>query len=66
MSDSMHCLKTGGICCLAGIVGGSWTVDHWNPMMSIPNGVCLTRYGGGTPQFHEYAFPGSGRASGER
>lgn len=52
MDDSMKCLKQGGICCIMGAVGGSWTVaDGWNPMEHIPVGVCLTFYGGGTPEF---------------
>lgn len=51
MEDSMNCLRQGGICCITGIVGGTWTVNDWNPMEHIPVGVCLTVYGGGTPEF---------------
>ena len=51
MEDSMNCLKQGGICCITGIVGGTWTVSDWNPMEHIPVGVCLTVYAGGTPEF---------------
>ena len=51
MEDSMNCLRQGGICCITGIVGGTWTVSDWNPMEHIPVGVCLTVYAGGTPEF---------------
>ena len=51
MDDSMKCLKRGGLCCMAGIVGGTWTVDNFNPMEHIPVAVGLTVYGGGTPEF---------------
>ena len=34
MEDSMRCLRRGGICCVAGIVGGEFHVDeNWNPMV---------------------------------
>ena len=51
MEDSMRCVRTGGICCITGILAGVWTVDNWNPMEHIPNGVCLTIYGGGNEEF---------------
>ena len=51
MEDSMKCVKKGGICCLTGIVGGSWEVKNWSPMGGIPMAVCLTWYGGGMPQW---------------
>lgn len=51
MEDSMKCLKQGGICCITGIVGGTWIVNNWNPMEHIPSGVCLTIYSGGNEQF---------------
>lgn len=52
MDDSLRCLSRGGICCMAGIVGGRWIVDDgWNPMEHIPVAVSLTVYGGGTPEF---------------
>ena len=56
MEDSMKCLKQGGICCLTGIVGGTWIVKDWNPMAGIPMATCLTWYGGGTPQFMSMPF----------
>lgn len=51
MDDSMKCLKRGGICCISGIVGGTWKLNDWNPHEHIPVGVSLTVYGGGIPEF---------------
>ncbi|KAK3700442.1 hypothetical protein LTR37_015946 [Vermiconidia calcicola] len=51
MEDSMRCLTRGGICCITGIVGGTWTVNDWNPMEHIPVSVCLTVYSGGNEEF---------------
>ncbi|KAF2486901.1 alcohol dehydrogenase zinc-binding domain protein [Neohortaea acidophila] len=51
MEDSMKCLKRGGVCCITGIVGGTWTVDGWNPMEHIPVAVALTVYGGWVEEF---------------
>lgn len=47
--DSLKCVrKPGGIVCMTGIVGNSWTLDKFNPMESIPTGVFLTGYSGGS------------------
>lgn len=51
LKDSLGCTKEGGIVCVTGIVGNSWTLDAFNPMEFIPNGVCLTSYGGGADDF---------------
>ena len=51
MEDSMQCLRRGGICCITGIVGGTWTVSDWNPMEHIPVGVGLTVYAGENSEF---------------
>ncbi|MCJ1304900.1 hypothetical protein MMC08_007713 [Hypocenomyce scalaris] len=52
MKDSLQCTREGGIVCLAGIVGGVWTMDNFS-MEAIPNAVCLTKYGGGPQEFME-------------
>ncbi|RDW71524.1 hypothetical protein BP6252_08087 [Coleophoma cylindrospora] len=49
--DSLQCVKAGGICCMAGIVGNSWTLNEFKPMESIPHAVSLTIYAGGPEQF---------------
>lgn len=56
MNDSMKCLRRNGTCAMAGILGGSWTVENWSPMESIPVAVNLTVYGGGVPEFMEMPF----------
>ncbi|KAH7146612.1 chaperonin 10-like protein [Dactylonectria estremocensis] len=53
LDDSMRCAKVGGIVCVSGIVGNEWTLNNWNPMESIPSGVCLTAYSGGRKEFME-------------
>ncbi|RDW82981.1 Zn-dependent oxidoreductase [Coleophoma crateriformis] len=49
--DSLQCTKAGGICCMAGTVGNSWTLNEFQPFESIPYAVSLTIYGGGPEQF---------------
>jgi NADPH:quinone reductase-like Zn-dependent oxidoreductase len=51
LEDSLQCARTGGVVCMSGIVGDSWTLDGWNPMEGIPSGTYLTSYSGGTRDF---------------
>ena len=51
LKDSLLCAKQGGIVCMTGIVGNSWTFDKFAPMESIPMATCLTAYGGGPEEF---------------
>ena len=44
--DSLQAAKRGGIVCMTGILGGSWTVENFHPMGDIPTGVKLTSYSG--------------------
>ncbi len=44
--DSLRAARRGGIVCMTGILGGSWTVEHFHPMGDIPTGVKLTSYSG--------------------
>ncbi|GAA96815.1 uncharacterized protein L969DRAFT_20156 [Mixia osmundae IAM 14324] len=44
LQDSLRCTREGGIVCMTGIVGDSWTLNDLNPMDFIPTGVCLTSY----------------------
>lgn len=48
LADSLNCCRPGGIVCMTGILGGSWTWESFEPFLDIPNGVCLTSYGGGS------------------
>lgn len=43
--DSMSCLKTDGVCCLVGLVGGSSTITDFNPLAVIQTQRYLTAYG---------------------
>lgn len=45
--DSLRCTRRGGVVCMTGILGGSWTLDPFHPMGDIPSAVKLTSYAGG-------------------
>jgi NADPH:quinone reductase-like Zn-dependent oxidoreductase len=49
--DSLRCAKEGGVVCMTGIVGNSWSFDQFAPMDAIPTGVCLTAYAGESEDF---------------
>lgn len=44
--DSLQAARRGGIVCMTGFLGGSWTVKDFHPMGDIPTGVKLTSYSG--------------------
>ena len=44
LADTLGCLAPGGICCDAGILGGVYTLDRFDPIKSIPNGRYLTGF----------------------
>lgn len=46
LADSLQCARPGGVVCMTGILGGSWTLEGFRPMEQIPNGVRLTAYSG--------------------
>ncbi len=47
LNDSLSIIKNpGGICCMTGILGGSWELNGWNPMEHLWNGKYLTAYSG--------------------
>jgi len=46
--DSLRCVRSGGIVCMTGILGGKWTLEAFEPMGDIPTGVKLTSYSGGS------------------
>lgn len=47
LADSLRCSRKGGLVCMTGVVGNSWTLDGFDPMRVIPTTVGLTTYGGG-------------------
>lgn len=51
LKDSLRCVKPGGTVSLTGIVGNSWTLDHFSPMDDMPRMAKLTTYGGWIPEF---------------
>ncbi len=51
LEDTLRCTKANGIVCMAGMVGGEWSFDHFSPMASIPTAVYLTTYSGGPEEF---------------
>lgn len=46
LRDSLKCAAPGGIVCMTGILGNSWTLDEFTPMGDIPHTVRLTVYTG--------------------
>lgn len=44
--DSLKAARRGGIVCMTGILGGSWTLPEFHPMGDVPTGVKLTSYSG--------------------
>ncbi len=44
--DSLQCARPGGVVCMTGILGGSWTLDRFRPMDDVPTAVKLTSYAG--------------------
>ena len=49
--DSLRCTKAGGVCCMTGSVGDSWTLKEFMPWEHIPHAVKLTVYTGGPEDF---------------
>jgi NADPH:quinone reductase-like Zn-dependent oxidoreductase len=45
--DSLQCVRSGGVVCMTGILGGEWELSSFRPMGHIPTGVRLTSYSGG-------------------
>ncbi len=46
LKDSLRCIKTGGMVCMTGILGGEWTLREFTPMGDIPSLGKLTVYMG--------------------
>lgn len=53
LQDSLLCCRDGGRVCMTGILGGEWIWKDFEPLVDIPNGVCLTSYGGGSTDVTE-------------
>ena len=44
LRDTLRCVKTGGIVCNTGILGGMYALNGFDPIKEIPNGVYLTGF----------------------
>ena len=44
LSDTLRCVEQGGIICNTGILGGVYTLNGFDPIKDIPNGVYLTGF----------------------
>lgn len=44
LSDTLCCVEKGGIVCNTGILGGIYTLNSFDPIKDIPNGVYLTGF----------------------
>ena len=49
LRDSLFCVKKGGIVCHTGILGGQYTLNGFDPIKEIPNGVYLTGFFSNSP-----------------
>jgi len=45
--DSLQCIRSKGVVCMTGILGGEWELQSFRPMGQIPTGVKLSSYSGG-------------------
>jgi NADPH:quinone reductase-like Zn-dependent oxidoreductase len=51
LADSLQCARQRGVVCVTGMVGNKWSMDHFDPMDTIPTAVCLTTYAGEAEDF---------------
>jgi NADPH:quinone reductase-like Zn-dependent oxidoreductase len=42
--DSLQCAAPKGVVCFAGMLGGQWSLEHFEPILAIPSTVKLTAY----------------------
>ncbi|NLC97415.1 MAG: zinc-binding dehydrogenase [Erysipelotrichaceae bacterium] len=49
LRDSLKIVENGGIVCHTGVLGGVYTLDNFDPIKEIPNGVYLTGFFSNNP-----------------
>ena len=49
LRDSLFCVKKGGVVCHTEILGGQYTLNGFDPIKEIPNGVYLTGFFSNSP-----------------
>jgi NADPH2:quinone reductase len=42
--DSLQCAASAGVVCFAGMLGGQWSLERFEPILAIPSTVKLTAY----------------------
>lgn len=56
LRDSLRCVRRGGIVCVTGILGGTWVLPAFEPLVDVPTGVRLTAYSGDASEVSPAAF----------
>ncbi|TCQ97327.1 zinc-binding alcohol dehydrogenase family protein [Neorhizobium sp. JUb45] len=56
LEDSLKSADSGGVVCMAGMVGNQWSLQNFAPMDLIPNKVSLTTYSGDSDDFLKMPF----------
>ena len=54
--DSFACIRTGGILCMAGLLGGEWTIDEFAPGATIPSTTKFTYFSSSATPMHTDAL----------
>lgn len=49
LSDTLRCMEQGGVVCNTGVLGGVYTLNGFDPIKDIPNGVYLTGFYSNAP-----------------
>ena len=49
LSDTLRCMQKGGIVCSTGVLGGIYTLNGFDPIRDMPNGVYLTGFYSNSP-----------------
>lgn len=44
LRDTLHCVEKGSIVCQTGVLGGIYSLNNFDPIKDIPNGVFLTGF----------------------
>lgn len=50
LSDTLGCIEKGGVVCNTGVLGGVYTLNGFDPIKNIPNGVYLTGFYSNAPK----------------
>ncbi len=56
ISDSFACIRTGGILCMAGLLGGEWTIPEFTPGATIPSTTKFTYFSSSATPMHRHSL----------